>query len=388
MNPISPSLLRAWLLGLALTAPLAQAGGAHDEPAAHDGQSAAHDHPDEAGGALEMSAERRRALGIVTAPARPRPLAEMVQAPAEVSLDQYRSAVVTPRIEAQVVARHARLGDAVQPGARLVTLSSVAMAKAQADLMEADREWQRVRRLGRQAVSDKRYVAAQLARQLALAAVRAYGMSEAEIERLLRAGDARLATGRFDLLSPRAGTVIRDDFVTGEIVTPGRHLFEITDESRLWVEARLRPEQAVRVAVGAPARVSRDGRQWLTGRVVRIHHRVDEATRTLAVRIAVDNPQDRLHPGDYVEALVAVSAAQARIAVPEQAVVLLEGSPTVFVLAGERLVPRPVETGRTVAGWTEIRAGLAEGETVVTQGAFFLKSLLLRDRMGEEGHAH
>ncbi len=358
---------------------------AHEAPAAAHAEGAGHDHDEE--NPLAMDAERRRALGIVDEAVGPQPLADMVQAPAEVVVNTYRSAVVTPRIPAQVVARHARLGERVTAGARLVTLSSVDMARAQADLMEADREWRRVRKLGRQAVSDKRYVAAQLARQLALAAVRAYGMSEAEVQRLLAAGDARLATGRFDLLSPRAGTVIRDDFTLGELIEPGRPLFEVTDESTLWVEARLRPEQAATVTVGGTARVSRDGEHWLPGRVIQIHHRVDEATRTLPVRIAVENPGDRLHPGDYVEALVPVSPVQARIAVPEQAVVLLQGSPTVFVVEGEAIHPRPVETGRTVAGQVEIVAGLAAGERVVTRGAFLLKSLLLKSQMGE-GHAH
>ena len=372
------------LLALCLTTPLA-AGEDHD---GHEEGAAAKHGEHEAGGALEMDAERRKALGIVTERAAPRPLAEMVQAPAEVRVNEYRSAVITPRIAAQVIERHARLGDRVEAGKPLVTLSSVEMAEAQARLIEADQEWQRVRKLGRKVVSQKRFVAAQVGRQQALAAVLAYGMTEAEVKRLLAAGDARLATGRFDLVSPQPGTVIRDDFIVGELIEPGRALFEVTDESELWVEARLRPEQAVRVRMGGLARVSRDGRTWLEGKVIQIHHRVDEETRTLPVRIAIRPQDDTLHPGDYVEALVPVTEARARIAVPERAVVLMQGGPTVFVAEGDEVHPRPVETGRTVAGWVEIVAGLAAGEEVVTQGAFFLKSMILKDMMGEEGHGH
>ncbi len=373
--------LLAWALaGLVIAGPMpALASGEHGEETAHD------EH--EEGEALRMDPERREALGIVTAPAVSREFAETVTAPAEVRLDRYRSAIVTPRIPAQVVQRHVRMGDRVEAGQPLVTLSSVEMAEAQADLVEADREWRRVRKLGRQVVSEKRYVAAQVARQRAWARVIAFGMTEPQVEAMLAAGDLSRAVGAFDLLSPRPGTVIRDAFVEGEVVEPGRVLLEVTDENALWVEAQLRPEQASGVRIGAKAQVSRDGRRWIEGEIVQIHHRVDEETRTQAVRIQVTNAGDRLHAGEYVEAVVPVGEGRARVAVPERAVVLLQGAPTVFLAEGEALHPQPVEPGRTVAGWTEILAGLAEGDEVVVQGAFFLKSLLLKSEMGE-GHAH
>lgn len=384
---------RAWLLCLALAGPglpvhavLAEQGQAEnvaDTPSGTHAQEGEHEEE----GALEMTAAEREAQGIRTARVAPRALAEAVTAPGEVRMNAYASAQVTPRIGAQVVARHARLGEQVEKDQPLVTLSSVEMAGAQGALIEADREWQRVRKLGREVVSDKRYVAAQVARQRAFATVGAYGMTAVQIERLLADGDASRATGAFELLSPQAGTVIRDDFVIGEVVEPGRVLFEVSDESQLWVEAQLRPEQAGGIAIGKPARVSRDGAHWLDGEVVQLHHRLDEGTRTQGVRIAVANPDEELHPGEYVDVALQTTAASARIAVPQDAVLLMQGAPTVFKLEGDELHPQPVETGVTRGGWTEIRAGLAEGDEIVTQGAFLLKSLTLKSQMGE-GHGH
>jgi len=68
--------------------------------------------------------------GVVTAKVEKRPMTKEVTAPGEVTLDIYRSAEVTPRIEAQVVKRHAVLGDIVKQGQPLVMLSSVEMAEA------------------------------------------------------------------------------------------------------------------------------------------------------------------------------------------------------------------------------------------------------------------
>lgn len=378
------------LLMIVLVAPIAGAQQHDDEAHADAGHvDEAHTEGEEAHaeGVLVMPAAERDAQGILTGEARSRPMATTVLAPGEVRTNAYRSSQVTPRIPAQVVARHARLGETTQAGQALVTLSSVPMAEAQGALIEADRQWERVRALGRGVVSEQRYVAAQVARQRAYATARAYGMTADQVEQLLAGADASLATGEFELLSPQDGTVISDDFVVGEVVEPGRALLEISDESTLWVEAQLAPEEAARVRVDGIARIERGDGRWIEGRVIQRHHRLDETTRTHAVRIEVDNSADALHAGEYVRVSLETEAAAARVAVPERAVLLFDGLPTVFAVEGEEIHARPVETGMTSAGWTEVKAGLAPGEEIVTQGAFLLKSLLLKSQMGE-GHAH
>ena len=143
--------------------------------------------------------------------------------PAEVVINAYQSASVTTRISAQVIARHVRLGDVVVLGQPLVTLSSVDMAQAQGDYVIADREWQRVRGLGKAAVSERRYIEAEIARRQALAKILAYGMTTDQADRLLAAGTATLATGEFELLAPQFGTVLSDEFIIGELIEPGRN---------------------------------------------------------------------------------------------------------------------------------------------------------------------
>lgn len=334
-------------------------------------------------GAVEIPPAEREAQGIVTVRVERRALAATINAPGEVRTNAYRSALVTPRISAQVVARHARLGESVQAGRPLVTLSSVQMAEAQGALIEADREWRRVQALGRQVVSEARYVAAQVARQRTYATVVAYGMTEAQIDRLLEGGDASLAMGEFDLLSPQPGTVIHDEFVIGELIEPGRTLFEISDESVLWVEAQLASTDATRVIRGTAVRVSRDGSRWTDGTVVQRQHRLDETTRTLGVRIEVDNTGDELHPGNYVNVRFETAATAVQVVVPTEAVVLMDGSSAVFKVEGDELRPQAVEIGASSSGWTEIRAGLAVGDEVVTRGAFLIKSLLLKSQIGD-----
>ena len=118
---------------------------------------------------LIFSATERAEMGIVTARVELHALASEIKAPGEVALNAYRTSQVAPRIVAQVVARHARMGNTVNAGDPLVTLSSVDVADAVGDLLVDDREWRRVKALGRDVVSEARYVAAEVARQQAYA---------------------------------------------------------------------------------------------------------------------------------------------------------------------------------------------------------------------------
>lgn len=236
-----------------------------------------------------------------------------ITAPGEVQLNAYASAQVTPRIAAQIMRRHVHLGDEIKAGVPLVTLSSVEMAEAQGALMLADAEWNRVQKLGKEVVSERRYVEAQTARQLAYAKVIAYGMTREQVEQLLRSADPTRADGSFTLVAPRAGRVILDDFIEGKLAEPGKVLFEITDESMLWVQVRLSPTQATGVRIGMPVQV-RAGDTWLTGRVIQTMHRFDEQTRTYTVRCEVRNRGDALHSGQFVDVRLPIKVSQTEAA--------------------------------------------------------------------------
>ncbi len=358
-----------------ITAMTESHGGDHDD-----------DHTEEEGG-LHLDARQRRRAGIEVETLKPQAIAVTIEAPGEIMLNSYATRQVTPRIEAQVIARHARLGDKVSTGQPLVTLSSVAMSEAQGELLSAENEWQRVRQLGRTVVSERRYQDARIAAQQARARLLAYGMTRTQIDRLASSGQVDQANGQFELLAPIDGTVIRDDFVTGQMVPAGTLLFEISDESHLWVEARLDPTAASRIQAGDSARVLAAG-EWIPAKVVQVHHALDETTRTLAVRLAIANPQDRLHPGQFVTASIQTGdSGQTGMILPLDAVLRSpDGDWQVFVEhePGE-FEPREVEIVRKFPGRVQIE-GLAAGTRVVTHGAFFVQSELAKSGFAVHNH--
>jgi len=343
-----------------------------------------HGHEEETN-VVEMTAAERSTARISIATVVLRGLSDQVRMPAEVVINAYQSASVTTRVTAEVIARHVRLGDVVDPGQELATLSSVAMAEAQGEYVIADREWQRVRGLGKAAVSERRYIEAEIARRQALSKILAYGMTDDQADHLLAAGAAALAIGEFKLLAPRHGTILSDQFVVGELIEPGRVLFNISDESTLWVEASTVPSDLTHFEIGAPARIAHGDDHWIVGRVVQLHHQLDETTRRQGLRIEVDNSDDHLHPGQFVEAEISTGEGPAVLAVPSEAITLIKGLPTVFVLEEDHeFHPQAIETGVVSGGWTEIRSGLSDGDELAVTGVFHIKSLLLKSSIGDE----
>ena len=382
MNRIGYWILAGMLWGsLPLTLQAEEDGhGGRDELGSEQGEA----HEEEGG--VHLSPEQMEMAGVEIETLQPRDIVSIIRAPGEIQLNAYATSVVSLRIAAQVVERQARLGDIIGKGHALITLSSVEMSKAQGDLLVAEREWGRVKKLGRDVVSEQRYTEARVAREQARARVSAYGMTEDEVKQLVANGEAELANGKFQLLAPQAGTVIRDDFIVGELVEPGRVLFEISDESVLWVEARLTPDEAAQIQVNARATMMIGDRQ-VEGLVTQVHHALDEDTRTLGVRIEVPNPDDRLHPGLFVEALIEGMTTEQVLAVPNDAVLRSpDGDWQVFIEheSGE-YEPHEIEVVRTMPEITVID-GLEPGSRVVTRGAFFLQSELAKS--GFDIHDH
>jgi len=381
-------LLKVGLLTLSLS--LVNAAYAIDAPLmpkethqheSHDGHGR---HEDEH--AVKLSTQQLSIAGIAITKLIPQRLSGEIKAPGEIVQNAYDTSLVTPRISAQVLERHARLGDTVKLGQLLVTLSSVDMAEAQGDLLVSAREWQRVRKLGRQVISEKRYIQARVAFQQAKSRVSAYGMSGTQLQDFLKSSDPAKANGRFQLLAPQKGTVLSDTFISGELVEPGTVLYTISNEAVLWVEAKLTPREAQFINLGSMAVVSSNEQQF-EAIVVQVHHALDEKTRTLGVRLEVPNPDDQLHAGLFVHVSISRVNSEYGLFVPLNAVLRNpDGDWVVFVEKQKgTFEPIEVELLKTVGDLALIE-GVAIGSKVVTEGAFFVQSELAK--AGFDIHNH
>jgi len=306
----------------------------------------------------------------------------------EVHLNTYASATVAPRIQVQIVKRWKKKGDHVDKNQSLIEVSSVQMAQAQGALLLADQEWKRIKGLDKDVISAKRLIQGEIKRQLAYAKVQAYGMSITQINELLKKRDGSLATGQFTLYSLLAGTIITDDFEEGQVVEPGKKLMRISDESTLWIEAHVTPLQLKSIKIGQVAKVKRAGLS-LTAKVIQLPHVVNEKTRTVAVRLAVDNKSDVLHAGEFVNITLFTKSIGSSITifVPIEAVVkngkgqwqvFVESKPNTFEAQDVKII-------KNLDKQVQIQ-GVNTSNPIVIKGAFFLQSELAKS--GFETHNH
>jgi cobalt-zinc-cadmium efflux system membrane fusion protein len=394
---------------IVLLAAVALAGcGDRSEGAAADAKAAAakgaagkddHDHAKEEKGASEaikLTDAQIAAAGIKVEPLVAANVRNRIVVPAEIQANQDRIAHVTPRIAGRIVKAPAALGERVRTGQTLALLDSIELGDAQSAYLQAASrfataraDFERAEGLNRdQIISQKEYLRIRSEYQQSGAALRA-----AEDKLRLLGVPPPPATDRatsvFPLIAPFAGTVIEKDAVLGELATPEKTLFTVADLSVLWVQASLFEKDLAMVRVGAAAEVTVTAypKAAFPGRVAYISEVFDKETRTVRARIEVKNPEGRLKPDMFAHAAIDAGGTTEAFLVPEEAVVLLQGQPTVYVEDAHGFEPRAVQLGARYGGRVAITGGVGAGDLVVTAGAYALKARALKSQLGS-GHAH
>jgi RND family efflux transporter MFP subunit len=301
-------------------------------------------------------------------------------APGEVKANGYTSYYVSPRVESIILQRHVTLGDEVENGQPLVTLFSESVAHAQATYRIAYADWQRVKNLNSDVVSNKNRLSAQTKYIAATSQLKAYGLSGQAIDIIVK--DSSSALGEYTLNAQRSGAVLSDDFHQGQQIDAGETIMILADESQLWVEAKLPASETSSLPKGTIANLS-IGKESYQARVIQTAHNIDSITRTRIVRLLVNNQLDQLHPGMFVDVLFQLKTKQPAIVLPQSALTRsADGDWQVFVATtNNSFTAVEVELGVALQN-THIKTlepkqeviGLTSGIKVVTKGAFFIAS--------------
>jgi len=223
----------------------------------------------------------------------------------------------------------------------------------------------------------------------------ALGVEPAQLAEL-RPGAALLA-GTYEIRAPRAGIVSARHITTGEFVDGETKLYTLEDLSRVWIVASAFEAQIQSVRTGQAGRIHLDafpGRAF-EGQVTLVGYEVDPQSRALGVRLELENPTlpdwsegYPLRPGMFGSVDLVTAKTQARVVLPESAVVHEDEGDFVFVRTSPRVFERRhVELGPPSGAVVEVRAGIEPGEEIAVAGTFQLKSALRKGELGE-GHGH
>ena len=186
--------------------------------------------------------------------------------------------------------------------------------------------------------------------------------------------------------SPINGVVIARNISVGQVVDTGFVAFDISNLSTIWVSAAVNQQDLSLIHQGAAADVVTAGfpDQIFHGRVAMIGDTLDPETRTIPVRIVVPNPVTKLRTGMFASAHIAEPATRDAVFVPEDTLQNINGMPVVFVTPdGVTFQARTVNVGARSMGKAEIVDGLKPGDRIVVNGAFMVKSEMLKGTMGD-----
>jgi membrane fusion protein, heavy metal efflux system len=187
--------------------------------------------------------------------------------------------------------------------------------------------------------------------------------------------------------SPRSGIVTARYVSPGMALNPGTQTFTVSSLSTLWMMAAVSEENLAGLRIGMPVtlRVRAYPDETFAGQVVQLGPELDPATRMLTVRVLVPNPDGRLRPQMYATAEIARGGSRSAIFVPEVSIQNLNGNSVVFVRRpNSEFEATSVKTGAKVDHEVEIVEGLKDGDEVVTDGAFVVKSEFLTRSLTQE----
>jgi cobalt-zinc-cadmium efflux system membrane fusion protein len=357
----------------------------HREPA----HEKAHD------GVLRVDRGMLRDLRVTVREAELRPASETISALGELSCDEEHYAEVGSPIPARVADVLVAAGDLVKVGQPLIELDSPELGRARAAVLSARARNQLAEHaLARRSELAAERIVSERERQSAQAEASDAAAQLAAAEQELAALGGSSGSGtRFSLKAPLAGSVIERNVVRGRLVDAEQRLLTIGDLRQLWLVAHAYERDALRVQAGRSAQASFPALpgQEFSGTVTRIGSRVDPASRTLEIRIAIDNRAGLLRPGMSATARIPVGDESARIvALPVAALQRLAEGWCVFVPLAEEgsFETRLVGRGRDLAGEVEIVQGVRPGERVVVDGAFLLKAEVEKARGSGAEHHH
>jgi len=260
--------------------------------------------------------------------------------------------------------------------------------QARARLVQAERELRRSTNLVEVGAAPKKRVeeaqtAVLIAKQEVEAAEKQAVVAGQQVK-LSRDSVARVNPVRtFPLVSPVTGIIKDLKATTGQQVEAGAQLLEVINLTTVFLEAQVFEKdlstvrdsrRAAYTAAGMPGEVYQIG-EGGDGRLVTIGQTVDPQTRTVPVVFEVTNPLNHLRDGMFVEITIDTTGENKVLSVPKQAVITEQGRTYVYVFeGGEVFEKRVVVVGSEGADYYEIKSGVKEGERVVVEGIYQLRS--------------
>jgi membrane fusion protein, heavy metal efflux system len=342
---------------------------------------------------LTLSPEMIERIKLQLAEVNTQAVANQLRTTGTVEANAYKETRVTPLVGGRITAVNVELGDAVKRGQTLATIFSSELAQEQMEYLKVEanlklhisqaERYRKLAEIGAVSVQEKEEIEAQLEEHHAEHAshrqrLKLLGLTDAQINNLKNADNVRSEVA---VPAPSAGIITARNVNLGQVVTTADNLFSVTDLSTVWVIANVYEKDFGVMRTGAKVTISTPsypGRQF-SGTISYLDPRVNPEARTAQARIEVQNPNQALKIGMFVDVALNTSGTQEAVVVPKAALQTIGNDHVVFVALGAgHFQMRKVQLGEEVGDAVRVVSGVGAGEKVVTEGSFFLRAEISR----------
>ncbi len=340
------------------------------------------DSQDQSQDIITLSSEM--AKGIKIAELKLTSLADKIQVPSQIKVNEQQLIRVGANVTGRIVEVNAQLGDNVDAGTTLASISSPELTKAQLAYLRAhsltvlnERAAKRAKLLLDADVIgtaelQRRESELQVSRAELSAAkdqLRLLGVNELAVKDLVKRGQILPSVA---ITVSKSGTVIGRDVVAGQVVQPSDQLFKVADLSTVWAVGDVPEHIAVNVSGGQQVEIEVPalGNNVLNGVIVYVADTVNPLTRTVMVRTVVENQDRKLKPS-MLATMRITETSHDQLVIPESAIVREANKDYVYLSKGNYTYRRvPVELAPEVGNLRPVISGLTIGQHIVIDGAF------------------
>jgi membrane fusion protein, multidrug efflux system len=196
----------------------------------------------------------------------------------------------------------------------------------------------------------------------------------------------RAAIAKKTIRAPFAGRLGIRLVNLGEILKEGTPIVSLQTLSPIFADFQLPQHELGLIKTGYKVRVTSDALSGkaVEGEITAINPQVDSTTRNISVQATLNNPQEDLRPGMFVDVKVILPQENEVLSIPATSILYAPYSDSVFVVESEKdgktgkeaktVHQQFVRLGEKRGDFIAVLSGLKEGDTIVTTGVFKLRN--------------
>ncbi|MBC8180696.1 efflux RND transporter periplasmic adaptor subunit [candidate division KSB1 bacterium] len=328
---------------------------------------------------LTLSEYARKLAEVEVAEVKRKAVTKQIRLLGKVEYDETRLSYITARFPGRIDKLHINFtGTAVKKGDRLIELYSPEILSTQRELIESYKTVNRYE--GNSATEIFKNSKNQLSS--IRERLRLWGLTEKQISAIEKSSHP---SEHISLYSTLSGVVIEKNAQEGMYVNTGTRIYSIADLSTVWVKMDAYESDLAWIKEGQNVEFTTEAYpgQSFIGQVSFIDPILNEKTRTVKVRVGVENKNGKLKPGMFVHAIIKSQVGEFHkktpLIIPASAPLITGTRAVVYVEVGGKegtYEGKEIELGPRTGDYYIVKSGLTEGERVVVKGSFKIDSAI------------